>query len=93
MLKTKKLLTNQSFNVIEDKNVKLYPKCDCSVWLRSCNKEVIEPIEGTIHGTIPKWLRGRWNIYLWIENMILMKIWVNISKNFDIFYVFFTQVC
>lgn len=58
MLKSKKLLTNQSFNVIDDKNLKLYPKCDCSVWLRSCEKEIIKPIEGTIHGQIPKWLRG-----------------------------------
>lgn len=58
MLSTKNLLTNQSFSVVEDKNTKLYPKCDCSVWLRSCEKEIIKPIGGTVHGSIPKWLTG-----------------------------------
>lgn len=58
MLASKKLLTNQSFSTVEDKNTKLYPKCDCSVWLRSCKKEVIKPINGKVSGNIPKWLSG-----------------------------------
>lgn len=58
MLKSKKLLTNQSFSVIEDKNAKLYPNCDGSVWLRSCENEILEPIYGTINGEIPKWIKG-----------------------------------
>lgn len=58
MLKKKRLLTNQNFGVISDKNVKLYPKCDVSVWLRSCENEIIKPILGKVKGNIPKWLNG-----------------------------------
>lgn len=58
MLKDKWLLTNQSFKAVEDKNTKLYPKCDESVWLRSCEKEVLKPIRGTVRGSIPQWLSG-----------------------------------
>ena len=58
MLKEKKLLTNQSFDTIKDKNIRLYPKCDCSVWLRSCEQEIVKPISGKVSGEIPKWLNG-----------------------------------
>ncbi|XP_041988121.1 carotenoid isomerooxygenase-like [Aricia agestis] len=37
---------------------KLYPNCDSNVWLRSCEEEVAEPLQGHITGTIPTWLRG-----------------------------------
>ncbi|XP_063893598.1 carotenoid isomerooxygenase [Helicoverpa armigera] len=37
---------------------KLYPNCDASVWLRSCEEEVSEPLEGTTTGELPPWLRG-----------------------------------
>ncbi|RVE52616.1 hypothetical protein evm_002735, partial [Chilo suppressalis] len=37
---------------------KLYPNCDSSVWLRSCEQEVTEPLEGEIEGEIPAWLSG-----------------------------------
>lgn len=37
---------------------KLYPNCDTTIWLRSCEKEIIEPIEGVITGNIPKWIDG-----------------------------------
>lgn len=37
---------------------KLYPNCDATVWLRSCEEEVSEPLEGMITGEVPKWLRG-----------------------------------
>lgn len=30
---------------------KLYPNCDSSVWLRSCEEEIDEPLEGKITGT------------------------------------------
>lgn len=33
-----------------NKKTKLYPNCDSSVWLRSCETEVIEPLEGKITG-------------------------------------------
>ncbi|KAL1123020.1 hypothetical protein AAG570_002108 [Ranatra chinensis] len=36
----------------------LLPNCDLSVWLRSCDEEVIEPIIGQKTGQIPKWLNG-----------------------------------
>ncbi|XP_071651429.1 carotenoid isomerooxygenase isoform X2 [Temnothorax longispinosus] len=36
-----------------------YANCDTSVWMRSCEKEVIEPLRSTeIIGAIPKWLKG-----------------------------------
>uniref|UniRef100_A0A1B0GMU1 Uncharacterized protein n=1 Tax=Phlebotomus papatasi TaxID=29031 RepID=A0A1B0GMU1_PHLPP len=37
---------------------KLYPNCDASVWTRSCEKEILQPIHGKITGSIPKWIRG-----------------------------------
>ncbi|KAJ0175416.1 hypothetical protein K1T71_008575 [Dendrolimus kikuchii] len=37
---------------------KLYPNCDSGVWLRSCEEEVTEPLEGIITGSLPPWLRG-----------------------------------
>ncbi|XP_063822333.1 carotenoid isomerooxygenase-like [Ostrinia nubilalis] len=37
---------------------KLYPNCDASVWLRSCEQEVTEPLDGEITGELPEWLRG-----------------------------------
>ncbi|KAI8422526.1 hypothetical protein MSG28_006333 [Choristoneura fumiferana] len=37
---------------------KLYPNCDSSIWLRSCEKEVTEPLEGDVTGEIPTWVRG-----------------------------------
>lgn len=41
----------------EDKK-NLFPNCDVTIWLRSCEKEVTEPIQGVITGTIPKWIDG-----------------------------------
>lgn len=35
-----------------------YPNCDVNVWLRSCEKEIIEPIEGCMTGQIPEWING-----------------------------------
>uniref|UniRef100_A0A182JI63 Uncharacterized protein n=1 Tax=Anopheles atroparvus TaxID=41427 RepID=A0A182JI63_ANOAO len=36
----------------------MYPNCDVNVWLRSCEQEIVEPIEGIIQGTVPDWLNG-----------------------------------
>ncbi|GBO98478.1 Carotenoid isomerooxygenase [Eumeta japonica] len=41
-----------------DCEAKLYPNCDPDVWLRSCEEEVTEPVEGVITGELPAWLRG-----------------------------------
>ncbi|XP_075148253.1 neither inactivation nor afterpotential B isoform X2 [Haematobia irritans] len=41
-----------------DGSGRCYPQCDSSVWLRSCIKEIIEPLEGHVIGTIPTWLNG-----------------------------------
>lgn len=35
-----------------------YPNCDVEVWLRSCEQEIIEPVEGVVSGEIPSWIRG-----------------------------------
>ncbi|XP_070494160.1 carotenoid isomerooxygenase-like isoform X2 [Chironomus tepperi] len=35
-----------------------YPNCDVNVWLRSCEQEIIEPINGTLSGSIPSWING-----------------------------------
>lgn len=35
-----------------------YPNCDASVWLRSCEEEIIEPINGVVSGCIPEWIKG-----------------------------------
>nr|CAH7753633.1 unnamed protein product [Callosobruchus chinensis] len=40
------------------KELELYPNCDVKVWLRSCEKEIVEPINGVIKGQIPPWLNG-----------------------------------
>ncbi|XP_056646620.1 carotenoid isomerooxygenase [Diorhabda sublineata] len=36
----------------------LYPNCDFTIWLRSCQEEIKFPIYGKISGEIPKWLNG-----------------------------------
>lgn len=36
----------------------LYPNCDVNIWLRSCEEEIIEPVDGCISGEIPLWLKG-----------------------------------
>lgn len=35
-----------------------YPNCDLGIWLRSCDVEVITPLEGVQTGTIPAWING-----------------------------------
>lgn len=42
----------------DDKPSDLYPNCDGSIWLRSCEEEIAEPITGQVIGTIPKWIKG-----------------------------------
>lgn len=32
---------------------------DPQIWIRSCKKEILEPIEGVLTGKIPKWLNGK----------------------------------
>ncbi|XP_058806677.1 carotenoid isomerooxygenase isoform X2 [Phymastichus coffea] len=38
--------------------VDYYPNLDASVWMRSCEHEVITPITGIISGYVPDWLKG-----------------------------------
>ncbi|XP_014218319.1 carotenoid isomerooxygenase [Copidosoma floridanum] len=35
-----------------------YPNLDTTIWSRTCEKEVIEPLTGIITGHIPNWLNG-----------------------------------
>lgn len=41
-----------------EKRENCYPNCDVNVWLRSCEKEIIEPVEGVLSGEIPSWING-----------------------------------
>ncbi|XP_008559794.1 carotenoid isomerooxygenase [Microplitis demolitor] len=45
-------------NINNKDEVNYYPNCDTSIWMRSCEKEVIEPINGKTYGVVPKWLKG-----------------------------------
>lgn len=42
----------------DGENARYYVNCDCSIWMRSCEEEVIEPLHGKVTGNIPKWLKG-----------------------------------
>ena len=33
-------------------------KCNANVWLRSCEQEIIDPVEGVVSGEIPSWING-----------------------------------
>lgn len=39
-------------------SIDYYPNVDTSIWMRSCEQEVLEPITGKVSGRIPTWLRG-----------------------------------
>ncbi|XP_059622875.1 carotenoid isomerooxygenase-like [Phlebotomus argentipes] len=39
-------------------SAKVYPNCDSSVWLRSCEEEILQAIDGKVSGTIPEWIKG-----------------------------------
>lgn len=41
-----------------DGNGRYYPNCSSDVWLRSCEHEIVEPIEGHVSGQIPTWING-----------------------------------
>ncbi|KAK7068323.1 Beta,beta-carotene 9',10'-oxygenase [Halocaridina rubra] len=41
-----------------DGRVNYYPNCDATIWLRSCQKEVREPLSGVKSGEVPLWLSG-----------------------------------
>ncbi|XP_050089523.1 carotenoid isomerooxygenase isoform X1 [Anopheles aquasalis] len=45
-------------NQNNNNNNNMYPNCDVNVWLRSCEQEIVQPIEGTVKGTVPEWLNG-----------------------------------
>jgi len=36
----------------------LYPNCDMTIWLRTCDVESVVPVKGQVHGVIPLWIRG-----------------------------------
>ncbi|XP_016940124.4 carotenoid isomerooxygenase [Drosophila suzukii] len=41
-----------------DANGRHYPNCSSDVWLRSCEREIVDPIEGHHSGHIPRWISG-----------------------------------
>ncbi|XP_014224940.1 carotenoid isomerooxygenase isoform X1 [Trichogramma pretiosum] len=42
----------------QDDSINYYPNVDTSIWMRSCEQEVVEPMSGTLTGYIPDWLKG-----------------------------------
>nr|XP_027236741.1 uncharacterized protein LOC113827985 [Penaeus vannamei] len=42
----------------QDGRINYYPNCDPTIWLRSCEKEIRQPLHGTKSGVIPTWLKG-----------------------------------
>lgn len=49
---------HSAFNVNQQPKENCYPNCDVNVWLRSCEHEIIEPVEGIVSGEIPTWING-----------------------------------
>lgn len=50
---------NPDDEVTGDRKICYYANCDSSVWMRSCEEEVIEPLQSSeITGSIPEWLTG-----------------------------------
>ncbi|KAK4302243.1 hypothetical protein Pmani_025648 [Petrolisthes manimaculis] len=43
---------------VKREGINYYPKCDPTIWIRSCTQEVIQPLHGVKSGEVPKWLRG-----------------------------------
>ncbi|XP_059486295.1 carotenoid isomerooxygenase [Neocloeon triangulifer] len=43
---------------VDGESVSFYPNCDVNVWLRSCENEEPLPVEGTLSGELPVWLKG-----------------------------------
>nr|XP_023020809.1 carotenoid isomerooxygenase [Leptinotarsa decemlineata] len=56
--KTLRFLQRETKKDSSDGSEKLYPNCDVNIWLRSCEEEIIHPLEGVVSGEIPKWLNG-----------------------------------
>lgn len=48
-----------SFNSNQQLKENCYPNCDVNVWLRSCEQEIIDPVEGVVSGEIPSWINGQ----------------------------------
>lgn len=49
---------HSSFNATHQPKENCYPNCDVNVWLRSCEQEIIDPVEGVVSGEIPSWING-----------------------------------
>lgn len=47
-----------AFNKANQPKENCYPNCDVNVWLRSCEKEIIDPVDGVVIGEIPTWING-----------------------------------
>lgn len=60
--------TNQVFNFstseldqtcsLSSREPMAYPNCDLAIWLRTCEKEIIEPLNGVTTGIVPSWIHG-----------------------------------
>ncbi|KAJ8679360.1 hypothetical protein QAD02_015147 [Eretmocerus hayati] len=56
--KTSRSSSGSSCSVNESQPIDYYPNVDSTVWMRSCEQEIIEPINGKLLGQIPDWLTG-----------------------------------
>ena len=49
-----------------------YPNCDLNIWLRTCEVEILNPLEGIATGAIPTWVNGNLNYcYFYSEAIVL----------------------
>ncbi|XP_015602601.1 carotenoid isomerooxygenase isoform X3 [Cephus cinctus] len=49
---------DQGDQMPSEESTNYWSNCDTSIWMRSCEHEVIVPISGEVIGTVPKWLCG-----------------------------------
>lgn len=79
---------------MEDKE-KIYPNCESSVWLRSCEEEIIQPVKGTIEGDSSDILLAFYELkrkfcflHLLFRNLILCRFFKQIVNNSEFRYEF-----
>lgn len=52
------MITSDNEENCEKQHKIFFPNCDESILLRSCEKQITEPINGVVCGSIPRWIHG-----------------------------------